>query len=1328
MMSDRSEEWRSQGAAGQASGTPPPRSERTLRDAIAKLAADFVGIDAGDIDAAVVRALEVVGRYAGADISAVYLENHEKGVYERTHFWTSSETPEEETSTVPLDAFTWLDEARGNERVFYCPDSDEIQDLPEIVRTTISANLARSFVTVAVDTGDGIRGYVGFASNRPGVWLDEDIALLEVAALIISNALARGRTEKDLARLAEFERLVRLVATVLSVSTNEQLDREVEVALRRIAEFIGCNRAGVYMLKRDRNHLKCTHEWVGAGAAPLKDASQHLHVAKDSTVGQALFEGRVFTFGSPEEIPEHETDRKFFQSVGTKARAQLPLMSGADLVGGLMFASTVSNKAWTAQEVGLLQVAAEVIANAIHRVSTDAERAAHFRIQQLVAGFATEVINAPGEEIDTAAESALARLGELADASRLGLYELDKEGDVAHLRSAWSRDGTPPPDVLHEIPVREGSVVHEALHDPKGYTSFAPKTVREFLSDLTKDSDSLNVVSSVNVSLTSVAGPIGWLGIAYDAPHEEWSAQTADLFRIAAQAFANVLQRIRSEKELARLTEFERSVGKIVSDLVSLDVESIDAVILRTLESIGGFLECDRGTLFELTQDGQTAVPRHNWMSQSGASIPNPPPRIRLDDFPHLARLLREGEVHVATTIEDLPPDATAERQLFERLGIRSRVQVPLRSDGEITGGLVFVSTHANRSWSDPEIVILQVAADLLADASRRAEDETRRRRQEDLQNTITNLATEFINVPFDRIGDSIDAALEKIGTFAGAIGIGLYLIDEEKGVGIRRRGWPQLGVLPGIENVPTIPVKPGTPMFEMLSDPRGFAYMPVEQVAAAMPEFGKGLAEAGIASAVHVTMNAPGGPMGWLAVAFAEPIDEWPADTARLFRIAAQACANLVTRQHIEAERRDRQAFERLIVKLSAEFINVAPETFIEGIHSALAEIGEFSDVDLLAIFTVDDSQPVLAKPYAFWASERGSPTVLSTKPLPIGEFSIFTDRLLGERGPIDIVVSDIPDEAATMREWLERRKIRRVVDFPMTVDGQVTGFLATASLKDEDPLHGTSHALFALAAEMFANELDRNRLQTEADEHRAALAHALRVGTMAELATGLAHELNQPLAAMSNYADACSRRIDAGTIDPEETKELLGRVSGEAMRAGDIIRRLRAHVRKGGPHRAPHRVEAILDSVIGLLNAPALDQNVSIVTDIETDLPTVMVDATEIEQVLINLIQNAMESIADHGKDEREVQVHARVLDDRMVEVSVRDTGGGIAPEAAETLFDQFSSTKAEGLGLGLAICRLIVDSHGGMIEGRPNPEGGAVFRITLPRVLETDPLAGE
>lgn len=1331
MMSERPDERKPRSTAAavpDAVVRPAPRAERTLRDAIARLAADFVGVDAAGIDAAVVRALEVVGRYAGADVCAVYLRDDDNACYESTHSWTSSEETESKTATVAIEAFEWLDETRGDERVFYCPDTDDLDELPEIVRTTISENLARAFVTVAVDGGDGVRGYVGFASRRPGVWLDEDIALLEVAALIVSNALARGRTEEDLAHLAEFERLVRLVATVLSVSTNDQLDREVEVALRQIAEFIDCNRAGVYILKNDGIHVKCTHEWVGPGADALKDSSQHLRLDKDSTVAKALFEGRVFAFGNPEEIAENDSDRKFFQSVGTKARVQLPLMSGADRVGGLMFASTASNKVWTKQEIGLLQVAAEVIANAIHRVSADTERNAHFGIQKLVAGFATEFINVPSDDIDTAAQRALARLGELADASRLGLYVLDEDGNSAHLRSSWSRDGTPPPDALHEIPVREGSLVREALDDPSGYASFSPKTVRRFLSDLTTESDSLNVVSAVNVSLPAVAGPVGWLGISYDTPHEQWSPQTADLFRIAAQAFANVLQRIRSEKELARLTDFERKVSEIVADLVSLDVDSVDAVIIRTLESIGDFLGCDRGTLFELTPDGKAFVSPHNWSAKRGDGIPTPAARIAVDDFPFFAGLLRRGEVHVAATIEDLPPDAVSERKLFARLGILSRIQVPLRRDGEIVGALVFVATRTIRSWSDPEIVILQVAADLLADASRRAEAEDRRQRREELQHTITNLATEFINVPHDRISDSIDAALEKLGTLAGAVAISLHTIDKDTGVGRRRQGWSPDGSLSELaKSLPPIPATPGTAMFEALSDPRGYAYMTTSQIAMTLPEMARGLEAVGIVGSIHVPMNAPDGPMGWLNVGFAETVEAWPLETARLFRVAAQAFANIITREQVEAERRDRDAFERLIVKLSTDFINVAPEEVDAGVRSALSEIGAFSDVDRLAIFVVDDSNPVLATPYEHWESARGSKTFFPPEPLPIGENSFFADRLFRERGPIDLLVSDIPDSAADIRTWLERLGVRRVVGFPMLVGGKITGFFAAASLTERAPLGRTPSALFALAAEMFANALERKRLQIESDEHRAALAHALRLGTMTELATGLAHELNQPLAAMANYADACSRRIDAGTIDPEETQELLGRVSAEAMRAGEIIRRLRAHVRKGGPRRAPHRVEEILESVIRLLTASAYGHDVRFETEIEENLPAVMVDATEIEQVLINLLQNAIESIVAHGGDEREVQILAACRDERMVEISVRDSGGGIAPAAAKTLFDQFSSTKAEGLGLGLAICRLIVESHGGEIKGEPAPDRGAIFAITLPKVLDPGTVAG-
>jgi C4-dicarboxylate-specific signal transduction histidine kinase len=268
---------------------------------------------------------------------------------------------------------------------------------------------------------------------------------------------------------------------------------------------------------------------------------------------------------------------------------------------------------------------------------------------------------------------------------------------------------------------------------------------------------------------------------------------------------------------------------------------------------------------------------------------------------------------------------------------------------------------------------------------------------------------------------------------------------------------------------------------------------------------------------------------------------------------------------------------------------------------------------------------------------------------------------------------------------------------------------------------LHGTPHELFTLAAEMFANAVERRRLQRTTDDHRQALAHALRLGTMSELATGLAHELNQPLAAMASYAGACMRRIEAGTIDGPELTDLLGRVSNEALRAGEIIRRLRAHVGKGRPRRSSHRVDEIVASVLSLLDGMAADHDVQIFAEIEDGLPRVLVDATEIEQVLINLVQNGIDSIVEHDGPRREISIHANCIDRGAVTITVADTGGGIVPEALDTLFDQFSSTKAKGLGLGLAICRLIVVSHGGTITGGLGGDGGAVFKITLPVAMD-------
>jgi C4-dicarboxylate-specific signal transduction histidine kinase len=149
---------------------------------------------------------------------------------------------------------------------------------------------------------------------------------------------------------------------------------------------------------------------------------------------------------------------------------------------------------------------------------------------------------------------------------------------------------------------------------------------------------------------------------------------------------------------------------------------------------------------------------------------------------------------------------------------------------------------------------------------------------------------------------------------------------------------------------------------------------------------------------------------------------------------------------------------------------------------------------------------------------------------------------------------------------------------------------------------------------------------------------------------------------------------------------------------------------------------VEDIVESVLSLLGGPADEYDVRISAMIEEGLPRVLVDATEIEQVLINLVQNGIDSIVEHDGERREISIHAKLVERGMVEITVADTGGGIVPEVLDTLFDQFSSTKAKGLGLGLAICRLIVVSHGGTITAGLGTDGGAVFKITLPVLMDT------
>ncbi|MBA3903472.1 MAG: PAS domain-containing sensor histidine kinase [Rhodocyclaceae bacterium] len=244
-----------------------------------------------------------------------------------------------------------------------------------------------------------------------------------------------------------------------------------------------------------------------------------------------------------------------------------------------------------------------------------------------------------------------------------------------------------------------------------------------------------------------------------------------------------------------------------------------------------------------------------------------------------------------------------------------------------------------------------------------------------------------------------------------------------------------------------------------------------------------------------------------------------------------------------------------------------------------------------------------------------------------------------------------------------------------------------------------------------------DRKRMEEAALQHQERLEQTSRLITMGEMASSLAHELNQPLSAIANYCMGCVNRLASGEYRREDILTAMQKASAQAERAGKIIRRMREFVKKSEPNRAPVVLAEIVDDAVGFAEIDARKAGVAIRVDIPADLPPVFADRIMIEQVVLNLVKNGIEAMQQARSFERELTVTAKPDGERTVGVAVADRGTGIDAGNAEQLFVPFFTTKPEGMGMGLNICRSIIEYHGGRLWAQPNPGGGSVFRFTLP-----------
>ena len=247
-----------------------------------------------------------------------------------------------------------------------------------------------------------------------------------------------------------------------------------------------------------------------------------------------------------------------------------------------------------------------------------------------------------------------------------------------------------------------------------------------------------------------------------------------------------------------------------------------------------------------------------------------------------------------------------------------------------------------------------------------------------------------------------------------------------------------------------------------------------------------------------------------------------------------------------------------------------------------------------------------------------------------------------------------------------------------------------------------------------------DRKRVDEENRAQQERLQRTSRLITMGEMASTLAHELNQPLAAIANYSMGCVNRLQSGDYRQEDILTAMQKASAQAERAGKIIRRVREFVKKSEPRRHAVALATIVDDAIGFVEIDARRHGAQVLSQLPSDLPPVFADTVMVEQVLLNLVKNGIEAMAETPADERIVTVSARRLETAQVEVSVSDRGNGLSDAAREKLFSPFYTTKSEGMGMGLNICRSIVEFHEGRLWVDANPAGGCIFRFTLP--LET------
>ena len=449
----------------------------------------------------------------------------------------------------------------------------------------------------------------------------------------------------------------------------------------------------------------------------------------------------------------------------------------------------------------------------------------------------------------------------------------------------------------------------------------------------------------------------------------------------------------------------------------------------------------------------------------------------------------------------------------------------------------------------------------------------------------------------------------------------------------------------------------------------------------------------------------------------------------------------------------------EEAVGQISHDLLQTEFPRPIEEIHRQLNDNGEWTGE--VQHRRRDGARIVVSSHWSLW--RQGDRTVVAVMNSDISELKRVGNELAAREAHVQSILETVPDAMIVIDEQghiqsfskaAERlfghraddmigQNIRRLMPSPYreghdsylaryrdTGERRIIGIGRVVVGERQD---GSTFPMELAVGEMKSNDrrfftgfirdlTERQQTETRLQELQAELLHISRLTAMGEMASALAHELNQPLSAIANYMKGSRRLLEKNAgEEANQVRNALDKAAAQALRAGDIIRRLRDFMAHGEIERRVEDIKKLIEEAMALALVGARERDVRVRFQFDSRSESVLADKVQIQQVMLNLVRNALEAMEKSPR--RELLIATEVTDDGMLAISIADTGPGIAPQVAAQLFQPFVTTKRQGMGVGLSISRTIVEAHGGSISVEPRPGGGTVFRFTLRHVQQED-----